>query len=84
MKVDGRSLRKMNGSYNPNAYHTWKQVDKIKRLIKTVKGRGRVSKIARIMNTNRFIIWKIGSGRSYLKRPPKKENINHLISQWTI
>ena len=82
MKVDGRSLRKCNGANNPNALHTWKEVDNIRRIAKKMSRYGRLVKLAKMNKTTRYNIWKILTNHSYLKRPPKKDSITLLAAQW--
>lgn len=82
MKVDGRSLRKMNGANNPNASFSWREAEKIRRESKTLPHYGGVKVLTEKYKTTRQVIWKILTKQSYLKRFKKKENINALISEW--
>lgn len=81
-KVDRRTLRKINGANNPNAIFSWQDVEKIKMLSKKFPRYGGISKICKIMKASRWAVWKILTKQSYLKNPPKRENINSLISRW--
>lgn len=81
-KIDRRSLRKLNGANNPNARFTWKEIETIRKTDKTLKRYGHLTILANKYKTSRDVIWKIITGKSYLKKYKKEASINALISEW--